>query len=495
MDGGRARAGALALVVTTLAAACSASPTATPSSASSATATTSAPVTLHLEDFSSEQIAFHKQVAAEYHRLNPSVTIDWQSIAQAQYLQTLPLAFQSKQSPDIFYWSQAGTNNMAQLLANGWIQPLVPNGSPPKEWMDRWPAGSFENGINMRDGKVYGFPWQDTSTWGPGYMYLNNAVFKAAGLDVTKPPQTWSDLRSACSAVKTKTGKYCLAVPMKGVDFQRLWFALAAGAMTDLFFDYRTGHYDIAEAPLQRTFEYIQGLYKDGFIAPGVQDKSFSRQQLAAGQAAIYMDGPWMISVWDQLGFHSDSYTVAPHPVPDGGATGALSQRNNQNVYWLSSQTAHPAEAWAFIQWMTDPNGYFVERFLKGSFATLAFANNKKFLTDPAWQSVFRISGTKAFRVRTPEPVLKCPDLAKSTAEVEANRVHPDWEYEVMVSALVNGTPLGPAAQQVVDTRQKALEQQLQKENAGGLKVSTDCYTFPTWQYTQDFDPSGYPKG
>lgn len=486
-----------ATVIVAFSACTSGAPAASPSApaASAGAATSAAPVTLHLEDFSSEQIDFHKQVAAEYHRLNPSVTIDWRSVAQAQYLQTLPLAFQSKQSPDIFYWSQAGTNNMAQLLANGWIQPLGPNGTVPKEWTDRWPAGSFENGINMRDGKVYGFPWQDTSTWGPGYMYLNNAVFKAAGLDVTKPPQTWSDLRSACSAIKAKTGKYCLAVPMKGVDFQRPWFALAGGAMTDLFFDYHTGHYDIAEAPMQRTFEYIQGLYKDGFIAPGVQDKSFSRQQLAAGQAAIYMDGPWMISVWYQLGFHSDSYTVAPHPIPDGGATGALSERNNQNVYWLSSGTSHPAEAWAFIQWMTDPNGYFVESFLKGGFATLAFANNKKFLSDPAWQSVFRISAAEGFRVRTPEPVLKCPDLARSTAEVEANRVHPDWEYEVMVSALVNGTALLPAAQQVVDTRQKALEQQLEREAAGGLKVSPDCYTFPTWQYTKDFDLSGYPRG
>jgi ABC-type glycerol-3-phosphate transport system substrate-binding protein len=434
-------------------------------------------------------------VSAEYHRLHSNVTIDWTSVAQAQYLQTLPLEFQSKQSPDIFYYTAGGTNTMSQLLANGWIQALPASGAALDGWMKRWPNASFENGINMRGGKVYGFPWQDTATWGPGYMYLNNAVFKAAGLDVTKPPATWTDLRNDCAAIKSKTGKYCLAVPMKGVDFQRLWFALAAGSMTDLFFDYHTGKYDIAEAPLQKTFEYIQGLDKAGFIAPGVEDKSFSRKQFAAGQAAIYMDGPWMVSVWDQLGFRSDSYTVAAHPVPDGGATGALSERNNQNAYWLSSQSAHPADAWAFLQWMTDPNGYFAENFLKHQFATLAFANNKKFLTDPAWQSIFATASTKGFRVRTPEPVLKCPDLAKSKAEVAATRLHPNWEYEVMVSALVNGTALLPAAQQVVDGRQKVLQDTLQKEAAGGLKVSIDCYTFPTWQYTGDFDPSQYPKG
>lgn len=486
--------GALLLGACTSAAPATSSPSAGASSGAQTTAPAStAPVTLKIADFSSEQIAFHKQVATEYHRLRPNVTIDWTTVAQAQYMQTLPLEFQSKQAPDIFYYTQGGTNTMSQLIADGWIQPLTPTGKVPDEWMERWPAGSFENGINTKGGKVYGFPWQDTASWGPGYMYLNNAVFKAAGLDVTKPPVTWSDLRTDCAAIK-KAGKYCLAVPMKGTDLQRLWFALAAGSMTDLFFDYHTGRYDLDEDPPQKTFTYIQGLYRDGFIAPGVNDKSFSRQQLAAGQAGIYMDGPWMVSVWDQLGFHSDSYTVAPHPVPDGGATGALSERNNQNAYWLSSQSAHPADAWAFIQWMTDPSGYFAENFLRNSFATLAFANNTKFLTDPAWQKIFAVAGTKGFRVKTPEPVLKCPDLARSKAEVDATRLHPNWEYEVMVSALVNGTALRPAAQQVAAGRQKVLEQTLQKEAAAGLKVSIDCYTFPTWQYTQSFDPSGYPK-
>lgn len=503
MEWGRMRGLVILVTGVLLAEACSSSaPAASPSApagASTGTAAASAtagpPVTLKLEDFSSEQVDFHKGVAAEYHRLHPNVTIDWQSIAQAQYLQTLPLAFQSKQAPDIFYWSSGGTLNMSEMLANGWIQPLTTDTKALDEWMKRWPAGSFENGINMAGGKVYSFPWQDTATWGPGYMYINKAVFSAAGLDATKSPKTWSDLRTDCAAVKSKTGKYCLAVPEKGVDFQRIWWALAPGVTTDLFFDYHTGRYDLDDPRLQTVFSYIQSLNADGFIAPGVNDKSFSRQQLAAGQAAIYMDGPWMISVFDQLGFHSDSYVVAPHPVPDAGATGALSKRNNQNIYYLSSQSAHPAEAWQLIQWMTDPSGYFAQNFLKDQFATLAFANNKKFLTDPAWQSVFAISDTKGYRVTTPEPVLKCPDLARSKAEVEANRIHPNWEYEVMVSAMANGTPLGTAAKELVTTRQKALEDGLQKEAAGGLKVAIDCYTFPTWQYTQDFDPSQYPKG
>jgi ABC-type glycerol-3-phosphate transport system substrate-binding protein len=454
------------------------------------------PVTIKIKDFSVEQIEFHKQVAAEYHRLNPNVTIEWDTISQAQYNQALPLAFQSQQAPDVFYWTTGGPQAMANLMASGWIKPVSPDGKVPDEWTKRWPAGSFQNGINTKDGKVYGFPWQDTHYWGPGYMYMNKTIFKDAGLDINKPPATWSALSDACKAIKAKTKAYCLAVPMKGTDFQRLWYALAAGNMSDLFFDYKNGRFDLDDPRMIEVFNYIQTLNRAGYIAPGVQDKDFSRQQFAAGQAGIYMDGPWMVSVWQQLGFTSDGYAVAAHPNPDSGAKGALSSRNAQNAYWVSSQAKNTAEIWKFLQWITNPGGYFVQNFLKNQFATLAFADNKKFLTDPAWKQIFKIADTKNFRVNYPEPLLKCPALSDSKAMTNASSVLPaSREHEVMVAALVGNKDVTPDAKTVASTRQVALESQLQKEQAAGLKVSKDCFTFSSWNYDQNYDPSNYPKG
>jgi multiple sugar transport system substrate-binding protein len=453
-----------------------------------------APVTLKIQDYSVEQTDFHKQVAAEYHRLSPNVTIEWTSIAQAQYNQTLPLAFSSKQAPDIFYWTNFGPNAMNSLLASGWIQPWTTDATAAADWEKRWPSGSFLNGITLKGGKVYGFPWQDTHYWGPGYMYMNKAVFQQAGLDVSKPPATWSQLSDACKAIKAKTKAYCIAAPMKDTDFQRLWYALAAGRMSDTFFDYKNGRFSLDDPRLVDTFNYIEGLNKNGYLAPGVNDKDFSRQQFAAGQAGIYMDGPWMVSVWAQLGFHSDGYAVAAHPTPDDTPRGALSQRYSQYAYWLSSQSTHQAEAFKFMQWVTNPTGFFVQNFLKNSFATLAFADNKKYLTDPAWKSVFKIADTRAFRVLYPEPLLKCPGLADSKAFTMASTTRPNGEWEVMVQNLVNNRDMTADARALVNMRQTTFETQLQKEQASGLKVSKDCYMFAGWNYDQDFNPANYPK-
>jgi ABC-type glycerol-3-phosphate transport system substrate-binding protein len=207
------------------------------------------------------------------------------------------------------------------------------------------------------------------------------------------------------------------------------------------------------------------------------------------------MDGPWMISVWEQIGFKSDSYAVASHPIPDAGARGALSSRNAQNAYWVSSQTQNPEAVWKFLQWMTNPTGFFVEKFLKNSFATLAFADNKRFLLDPAWKQVFKIADAKNFRVNYPEPLLKCPAVADSKAMTLALQALPSTrEHEVMVKALVANQDVTPDARSVAATRQAAFEAQLQKEQAAGLKVSKDCYTFSSWNYDQNFDPKNYPK-
>ncbi len=457
---------------------------------------TSAPaVTLKISDYSPEQNAFHTAAAAEYHRAHPNITIQWDSQAQAQYLQALPLAFQSHQAPDIFFY-KSDLNpelTMSFLLNQSWIHPLAPSGNPPQSFLNEWPKGMFAEGINIHNGTVYGFPFTDNVIWGPGYMYFSKALFTAAGLDPANPPTTWSQLYSACQAIKTKTGKYCLAVPMKGTDFQRIWFPIAGSIMTDQFFDYKNGTFDLNNPLLLQAFAFIQSLYNAGFMVPGNVDKGTSRQQVAAGQAAIYFDGTWMPSTFQQLGFTEDKYGVAATPYPDNGPRGALASQNTQNVYWISSQTTHAKEAWDFIQWMTQPNGFFAQNYYKGNFGTLSYADQSKLLTDAALQTIQHIA-TSGLRVTYPEPLLKCPDLAKSQAYQNAVKLQPGQEWNIMVNDLTTNKSLAPDATALVNARQQALTSTLQQESTtGGLNVSLSCFTFSDWNYSQSYSGAAYP--
>lgn len=450
-------------------------------------------ITLKISDYSTNENAFYQTIATEYHQLHPNVTIQWQTQSQAQYEQSLPLAFQSHQAPDIFFYKSTVSPelSMSFLLKQGWIRPIDPDGNPSQSFMNQWQSGMFEEGINEHDGKVYGFPFTDDVIWGPGFMFYNKSMFQQAGLDPANPPTTWSQFTSDCEAIKAKTGKYCLAVSLKGSDFQRIWYPIAGSIMTDQFFDYKNGTFDLNNPQLLQAFSFIQSLYQKGLVAPGVNDKTFSRQQLASGQVAIYFDGTWLPSTLTQLGFAENQYGIAPPPYPDNGPRGALASQNTQNVYWVSSQTKYPEQAWQFIQWMTQPTGFFAQNYLKGGFGTLSFADNLKLTSDPAIHTMAQIV-SNGLRVTYPEPLLKCPALADSQAYAKAASVNPSGEWQVMVNAIVKNTPLKPAADQLVQQREKIFLDTLQQEAASGLKVSQSCFSFPNWNYNENYT-GGYP--
>ncbi|MEJ3651500.1 extracellular solute-binding protein [Actinomycetes bacterium KLBMP 9759] len=449
-------------------------------------------VTLRIWDFSMEQVDFHKKVAEKYNQENPDVTIEWRAITQDEYKKTLPLAFQSRQAPDIFYWSESNMARQSLLLEQGWIAPLNGGEPLPQDVTSRWPAGSFIEGINTAEGKTYSFPFTENLFWGPGYMFMNNQVFQQAGLDPANPPKTWSELEATCAKIVAATEAECIAAPKKGNQFQRLWHALTGGTMSNLFFDYKNGRFSLDDPKMLETFAFIQKLEKAGYLTPGSIDQNFARQQFAANGAGIYMDGTWMPSVWATQGFTSDKYSVAAHPNPDAGPTGALVREPSQNVYWVSSQSAAPDAAWAFMEWMTRPDGFFVQEYYKNGFGTLAFADSKKLVTDPALKKIMEIAETPGFRANIPLPILKCPDIAKSKAYSEAASQRPDAEYEAMLQALADNSPLQPLAAGVVATRQKVFEDKLAAEQASGLKVSKDCYTFPDWDYRTDYGLDRY---
>ena len=450
-----------------------------------------APVTLKIWDFSEEQTEFHKRVAAQYHKDHPNVTVEWRETAQADYKKALPLAFQSNQTPDIFYWSDNPPVTMNLLLDQGWIAPLGDNGKVPDSFTGRWPKGMFVDGVNIRDGKTYGFPFSDNVVWGPGYMFLNKRAFADAGLNADQAPKTWSELKSTCEQIKAKTPKvYCLAVPTKSTDFQRIFYGLMGGKITiEQFFDYRNGTFALAEPKLAETMKYIQDLNNAKLIAPGNNTKEFSREQFATGGAAIYLDGAWMPSSFvKDYKMKPDEFAVHVRPLPDDGATGAMPRSHDGNKYWISSKSTQQAEAWKFLDWMTRPDGYFAREYYKDGYGTVAFSDPAKYAQNAQVKEMMGLArAAKPWRVQVPVAVIRCPDIAKSKAFLDALKVRPNGEYEVMVDALNGNKDLTVAAKSLVDQRQQILEDGLKKEAAAGLKVSIDCYRYPDWDYLKDY--------
>ncbi len=451
------------------------------------------PVTLKVMSWSQEQIDFYEQVAVEFQAEYPHITVEWDTLEQGQYRETLPLMFQSGDSPDIFFWlsTQNRVLTMADLLNLNWIAPMDTS-VLPDDFYSRWPEGSFLEGINVTNSLPYTFPFNDNVVWGPGYMYTNKAVFEQAGLDPDTPPTTWSELRATCETIVAETGLFCLSVPL-GNDLQRTWYPLAGMNYSDSFFDYQQGRFNIDDDRQLETFNYLQGFFNDGLVVPGNNDKNFARQAMANGQAAIYFGGAWMPGVFAGYEVPDLDLGVFAPPVPDNGRSGSLRQSFSENKFYISSQTDHRTEATLFLEWMTRPDGFFATEYLAQGFGTLPFSDMSQYVSDSGLLQVIDVANANGLRVAYPEPVVACPDAAQSRAVTNANGLTRNWEFVAMSEALLNGEDFSSTAATIAEAKNTEFLNTLEAEAAEGLNVGVECFAFPEWEdTTQPYDSALY---
>lgn len=445
------------------------------------------PVTLRVMNYSAEQQDFYDEVAAQFYE-ETGIMVEWETLARDAYNETLPRMFDDGSAPDLFFW--LGANRVLtvnELIDAGWVQPMD-SSVLPEDWMSRWDDGMFVDGINVIDGEVYSFPFNDNKIWGPGYMFINNQVWTDAGLDLEADiPATWSELVETCRTIRD-SGPYCMAIPLEGTHFQRTWYPLAGTMYTDLLFDYQTGMYNIDDPRLLETFEFVQQLYAEDLVIPGVNGRDETRAAMAFGEAAIYLGGAWMPSVFATT-YEFTDVTAAPAPHPDAGLTGALAQTNSENKYHISSTSEHVTEATMFIEFITRPDGFFAENYLANGFGTLAYADNAAYITDPVMLQVVDIAMNvrPTMRVQYPEPAVRCPEVAASQAFVAANDIRRNWEWEEMVLALTTGEDFAPVAEEIAIAKNEVFQATIAEEG-----IAPECFAFTEWDGVSNFDPAMY---
>ncbi len=468
--------------------------------ATSAPAVPEEKIVLEMMSWSENLVELYEDAAQAFEQEYPNIELEFITMPEDEYYEARPLLFESGQAPDIFYQS-GGATVLSEFLEKGWIRPLHPDGTVPQEWIERWPDGYFIPGINIYDNEVYSFHFTNirVSTW--GFMFYNKEVLAQAGLDPEHPPETWSELKDACRTISNQSLGAGIAIPLAPpADIRRLWTAIAGSIMTDKTFDYQQGRFCIDDERMIAAYDYIRSFYDESLVLQGGDpenpyqyNKEFARQALASGQAAFYFDGHFVLGTLKTMGFEDFVNTnlgIAATPYPDNRPRGALSSGLNNNSYWVSSQTQHPEEAWLFIDWMTQPDGFFGREFVSRGYGFLQYVDNAHYVSDRNMLRVIEIS--PALTVIYPEPLVLNPELAKSQAFISADQ-------SVNVLAIVGETLLSDGdfnavAHDMAQTQNDLFLQTLEEERNSGLDVIVDDYTFPDWKLDEDFDYESYQR-
>jgi multiple sugar transport system substrate-binding protein len=225
------------------------------------------------------------------------VTIEREVVPGPQLIAKVLQQASSRTLPDVLMLDNP---DLQQIAETGALAPITDFGLS---------ADGFQEGVKSAstfEGKVYGLQ-PVTNSIG---LFYNVDVLNQAGIT---PPKTWDELKTAAKAL-TQGQRY-------GVAFSAV--ADYEGAWQFLPFMWTNGG-DEANIASPQTAEALQ-LWVD-LVSSGSASRSVVnwtqadvREQFAAGNAAMMVNGPWQFPALDEV--QGLRYEVVPIPVPRAGET------------------------------------------------------------------------------------------------------------------------------------------------------------------------------
>jgi len=220
-------------------------------------------------------------------------------------------------------------------------------------------------------------------------------------------------LLSVCHKIRNKAKNiYCVSIPEKDVtQTQRILIPFipinGGGSAASIFQSNKTGLYDLSDPNTIQVLKFVRQLYTEDLAVPGLIDKSFARAAMANGTAAIYFDGGWMPGVFSGT-YNYNGFKVAALPAPTAaGYKGKLGKGMDQPSMFISAQSKNPYEASLFIKLDDRTDGWFTTQYLARGFGFLSWADNGRYITDPAQKALIQLA--PQMQVVSPNPTLKCP--------------------------------------------------------------------------------------
>lgn len=365
-----------------------------------------------------------KKINAAFAAKNPNIKIQYDF---AQNDQSLNVALQANELPDLFWVQGDKTPKMAEMVKNGFLLPL----DDYKLDMSRF--SDAERAYATVNGKLYA---SLPSFFDTNLVYYNKDLFEKNG---QKVPGNWNEFVATLDAFKAK-GITPIALPGKS-EWDRAWpiFAFAPAFANDALKAVLDGKGDLTAPAIGQMLQ----LYRD-FAEKGYFGKDYLAQDLAAaqfaftnGKAAMIIDGTWNNPTYESSGMKLGRFSV---PNKDGKRI-VQSSYSNFMTYAISAKTKNPKEAVEYLKFLNSLEAQQIMEDATGLVPTLKDIKPKndgvKELAqfDVAGLNIYSVLATLATpESNTPDVLMKdvIPKLMTSaiTGEQAAQTLHKAAKYK-----------------------------------------------------------------
>jgi multiple sugar transport system substrate-binding protein len=321
--------------------ACSGTATTSPSAAVSAPpAVTAAPATpaepVKLTYFSFSAAPDHLKdldaIVQAFQQKNPNISIEVQTAAYADYFTKLQTQVAGGSAPDAF---ELNYENFVSYASSGSLLDLTPFAAADTDFKPEvYYPRAYQ--VFQADGKQYGVPEQFSDV----LLFYNRDLFDAAGIAYPDASWTWKDEQAAAEKLTDKAkGIWGEFQPIQFYEFYKV---LAQNGGSFFNADKTAATFNDAkgvEAANWLIGKLVKTMPADAFGAD--QDTALFK----AGKLGMWHSGIWMFTPLKDVTFKWD-VSVEPGNV-------AKAHHFFANAIVASAKTAHPAETWAWLRFLT----------------------------------------------------------------------------------------------------------------------------------------------
>ncbi|AXK31617.1 extracellular solute-binding protein [Streptomyces armeniacus] len=456
-------------------------------------------VSLRVMDSGDTKAAFWEEFAAAYEKKHGNISVDYAALPWNRIEEVAPLGIRNGTAHDILQLPQSMP--LAKAVAEGWVAPvndLIPDF---EKWRAGFPEGTFVEGVQVFDGKLYAVPPASEQRH-QALLHYNTRLMEEAGYDPQAKPLTWDQFRAAAKKITKQGNGRSYGFVLEVAQPERLEFLvhyLASSARSASvnyrphgFIDPRKGEFAYTDDAFAEAIELLLALKKDGSVFPGSSSLTAPEAwpRVLRGHAGMVAAGPWVTEQWQEEKPDFD-FGVAGHPVagPDGYPM-SYPMFGTDGVVVFAKSKAKPVvgdvlsylgslagqQAWGKIVGAGNPpiNEQAREAAKKGA--------------SPQARQCLKLAD--AMRSR-PEPVTRNSQV--TLLAEKQKQVTPSFGEVVQALFLGKTDDVRGELRKLSDRSDRLLDKAVADARKEGVKVSREDFVFPDWDPSRDYTGSG-PK-
>jgi multiple sugar transport system substrate-binding protein len=136
--------------------------------------------------------AYMEPIIAAFEKENPGIQVEDEQLTWQAGQEKIQAAIAAGNAPAL---CELGSTWLPRFAAAGTLADLTPVADSLRGELGHWEAAT-------RDGRVYGLPW----VVGTRALFWNKSLFRSAGLDTTRGPETWDELLLAAARLSKLPG-------------------------------------------------------------------------------------------------------------------------------------------------------------------------------------------------------------------------------------------------------------------------------------------------